>query len=502
MSEVIATPAATPALRFARGGPGRAGVAVLALTALADFLFYQQPGIGISAGLFIGFLGVGYFACLPHAGAPGRRLRAGLVLAASALPWVADAGWDQFLLSLAGCAIACGMLSVVPGEDVLRVAWRVVTGMGWRILPDVLRAAMAMRAARRGKWSPADAFIWVFPAGLGFVFLLLFAAANPIIGNVVSMSNWQDVYDVMFSQRVWFWAAVAALLWPFLMPVVLRPRRVLAAPAPGMGIGGVLLGRAAVLRSLIVFNALFAMQTVMDVDYLWLGQALPAGLSYADYAHQGAYPLIMTALLAGVFTIFATRPGSAAAASRLIRWLVLGWILQNVLLVFSSILRLKLYVDAYELTALRLAAFVWMGLVAVGLILIFVRIRLRLSNGWLLRANAVALGVTLYGCSFGNFANLVSMYDVKHCLEVSGRGQALDVDYLGTLGPQAIPALDYYQVHTVKPATGRPFAFLSRGVVGQTRDNLAASFLAEAPGWRGWNVWRWHLGTYLRTHAP
>jgi hypothetical protein len=62
------------------------------------------------------------------------------------------------------------------------------------------------------------------------------------------------------------------------------------------------------------------------------------------------------------------------------------------------------------------------------------------------------------------------------------------VGYLGTLGAQAVPALDYFQVYTVKSAARRPFAFLSRGVVGQTRDDLAAAFLAETQGWRGWNV--------------
>jgi hypothetical protein len=497
MSEVMAAPARVPVLRFARGGLGRAGVAVLALTELADFLFYGQ-GAGISVAVFMVGIGLAYAACLPRA--TGVLRRACMVLAVAASPWVADAGWDQFLLSVAGSAIACGMLTVQPGEDVWRAAWRVVSGIGWRILPDVLRAAMAMRAARRGKWSPADAFVWVFPAGLGFVFLALFAAANPIIGNLVSMFNWHDVCDLVFSNRVWFWVAVAACLWPFVVPGVVRPRKAVAAPAPGMGVGGVVLGRAAVLRLLIVFNALFAVQTAMDVNYLWLGRALPAGVSYADYAHQGAYPLIFTALLAGVFTIFATRPGSAAAESRLIRWLVLAWILQNVLLVFSSVLRLKLYVDAYELTELRLAALVWMLLVAMGLVLILVRIGLRRSNGWLLRANAVALGVTLYVCSFSNFVNVVSMYDVRHCLEVSGRGQPLDVGYLRTLGTRAIPALDYFQVHTVKSAVGRPFAFLSSGVVGQTRDDLAAAFLAETPGWRGWTVWSWHLDKYLATH--
>ena len=45
-----------------------------------------------------------------------------------------------------------------------------------------------------------------------------------------------------------------------------------------------------------VFNALFAVQSVSDLAYLWGGMRLPEGLSYADYAHRGAYPLIVTAL--------------------------------------------------------------------------------------------------------------------------------------------------------------------------------------------------------------
>ena len=52
------------------------------------------------------------------------------------------------------------------------------------------------------------------------------------------------------------------------------------------------------LRSLILFNLLFAVQTVLDIVYLWGNVALPADISYASYAHRGAYPLILTALIA------------------------------------------------------------------------------------------------------------------------------------------------------------------------------------------------------------
>ena len=38
---------------------------------------------------------------------------------------------------------------------------------------------------------------------------------------------------------------------------------------------------AAVQRSLVLFNALFALQTIMDIGYLWGGWALPPGMSHA-----------------------------------------------------------------------------------------------------------------------------------------------------------------------------------------------------------------------------
>jgi hypothetical protein len=53
--------------------------------------------------------------------------------------------------------------------------------------------------------------------------------------------------------------------------------------------------------------------------YLWGSATLPDGLTYADYAHRGAYPLIVTALLAGWFAIVATKPGTEAAGSAFTR---------------------------------------------------------------------------------------------------------------------------------------------------------------------------------------
>ena len=94
------------------------------------------------------------------------------------------------------------------------------------------------------------------------------------------------------------------------------------------------------------------------------------------------------------------------------RALVFLWVGQNVLLVVSSILRLNLYIETYLLTYWRVAAFIWMLIVAVGLVLIVVRIVTYRSNAWLISANLAVLAATIYVCSFVNFANLVASYNV------------------------------------------------------------------------------------------
>ena len=62
-----------------------------------------------------------------------------------------------------------------------------------------------------------------------------------------------------------------------------------------------LFGEKAVFRALLSFNGLFAVQNGMDAAFLWGRAGLPEGLTYAAYAHRGAYALIVTALLAAAF---------------------------------------------------------------------------------------------------------------------------------------------------------------------------------------------------------
>jgi hypothetical protein len=334
--------------------------------------------------------------------------------------------------------------------------------------------------------------VWVVPLALGTIFVLLFVAANPLIEEWFAALDLRSGAGKISFVRIGFWLAALSLIWPF---IFMRTRsmlrehvaaeiQVFSAAGSDAAPPGLLFGKGAILRSLLVFNALFAVQTVLDIAYLWGGVALPDGMTYAAYAHRGAYPLIVTALLAAAFVVMAMRPGSDAERSPLIRTLVFLWTGQNVLLVISSILRLDLYVAFYSLTYWRVAAFVWMLLVAAGLVLIVARIVLGRSNSWLVTMNFGSLVLALYVCCFINFPQLIADYNVEHSRQLSGTGTVLDSEYLVSLGPQAIPAMDRHLEQLM----------LSR----MRRDELATAHHGRMQDWRGWTYRYWQLMQYLR----
>ncbi len=319
--------------------------------------------------------------------------------------------------------------------------------------------------------------------------MFLLVSANPLLEKWVSLLNPGNTASHISLGRVLLWAAALSVVWPFIhvrwsgrreMPAYIVTAAALMQTMPSGQSN--FFGAATILRLLILFNLLFAVQTILDAVYLWGNAALPTDISYASYAHRGAYPLIVTALLAAGFVLAAMRPGGPADQSPVIRSLVYLWVAQNVLLVISSILLLDLYVQIYLLTWWRVAAFIWMILVALGLVLIVGRIALNRSNAWLIRANLITLTATLYACSLVNFAAVIADYNVSHSREATGKGVAIDMDYLFSLGPQALPAID------------RAIAFrgLDPALVSR-RGCLVEQQVKDTAFWRSWGFRSWRL---------
>jgi hypothetical protein len=498
------------------GFPARVGLA-LAHVAAADFLLYDQPW-ALSLTLLFGLVGATVLAI--HRAMflkGGLPIQLGLLIA-TLLPLIENV--SGLSVSVATALLAVFALSVSGRLDPLKsdlprigkalLAFLVVAP--FRMIRDTFRwRRVARRLGRRGLRFAVIA-VWIMPLALGAVFLALFGAANPVIDYWLSLIDLWKLLDLVELDRIVFWAFFLACIWAFLRPrlpyffrrlprlfglIAVAPKP-LAQVEPGARqrsaaetFEDLVFGRAAILRALILFNLMFAVETILDAAYLWGGVTLPDGLSYASYAHRGAYPLIVTALLAALFVLLALKPGSANSFDRLIRALVYAFVAQNILLVISSIFRLDLYVGIYALTYWRVAAFIWMGLVAIGLALISARIALGKSNKWLSSANLLALSITLYACCFINFAALIARYNVEHSYEMTGQSIALDGWYTRELGPQAFPAIDEF-------LAGRDvLTNQALGYLAEARANDEEYFRRMQMNWRSWSFRDWRLMRYL-----
>lgn len=484
----------------------------IALVAAVDILLFNAFS-GINWLLTGVLIAAAIVAMHPVAAGERRLLQIVGVPALALLPLAENVSPLSLVIALAGLAWLA-----LAASDQLRAGiasqWRRVAGFlliaPFRFIADLVRWPTRQVSRTAGVLSPLLG--WVMALAFGTVFIFLFGLANPIIEIWIAYIDplaWLEQLDLA---RLILWIVAAIAVWPFLAPRL--PVRLMRAtgnlfrarparPALDGSLAQSLVGRAALVRALVVFNAIFAVQTLMDAGYLWGGVALPDGLTYAEYAHRGAYPLIVTALLAAAFVLAAMRPGSATSADRTVRLLVYAWVAQNIWLVLSSILRLDLYVGVYSLTFWRVAAFLWMGLVAVGLALIIARIALDRSSEWLLSAALLSLGLLLYGCSFTNFAGVIARYNVQHSRELGGSGGPLDVEYIGGLGPAALPALHIFVVskHTVDVCQYQSGATDQLVCPDEAAHMLAtqlqADLSASMADWRGWSFRKWRLMRYL-----
>jgi Domain of unknown function (DUF4173) len=481
-------------------------IAAAGLTALADFLLYDgQYGVSL---VVLG-LAVAGMALVLNRQAGNQRLMVGGGLFVSALlPILENNSTLSILVFLSLSALGTLVISNTLRGGVFEMAvWfgRFFFTLPVRSIIDIIGWRKMARAAGATGLRFAKFGVWIMPIIAGLIFLALFGNANPVIASFIAKIDLWYLLQFLDFKRVCFWAVIFILVWPFLR-ARLPELKAKSKQEPKQGpenkraqtLESIIFGPAAILRALIVFNAMFAVQSLLDATYLIGGVTLPDGMTYAAYAHRGAYPLIATALLAAAFVLIAMQEGSAARESGLIRGLVYIWVGQNVLLVLSSILRLDLYIGTYGLTYWRVSALIWMALVAIGLLTIIWRIWRNKNAEWLVGSNIMNVAIALYACCFFNFAGVISTYNSTL--------ERQDTYYLTSLGPMAIPAID----RRVRSGQAGIIANYCYGydseevakTLAQCRLNMTADFLNDYQKWRLWSLRNWRLKRYLDRNQP
>lgn len=443
----------------------------------ADQLLFGASVIGLNLALVALALAAALVLARP-AVRKNRLGLAGLGAAAIAIAIMAD---RPSLLTALLFATSIGVATLSPrapaGGGVVAWAQRLIAAALVGLAGPLLDIRRVLRTRARAERPKLGALLTaaVLPVVGGAVFILLFSAANPVVEKVLGGFR-PAPPDV---PRLVLAGVFALMSWMALRPR--RLRRTLALPAAARDRELPIAAAASVAISLVVFNVIFAVQNALDIAFLWSGARLPGGMTFAEYAHRGAYPLIVTALLAGLFVLVFLRPGSAIASSVVVRRLVIAWIAQNLFLVASTMLRTVDYIDAYSLTRMRIAALLWMGLVGAGLVLIVWRLLRAKSGAWLVNANATVAAAILGLCCVVDLGSVAAAWNVRHAREAGGRGVSLDLAYFSKeLHGAGVVALAELEQRPLEPRF--------RCQVSRYR-RIEVAWLAERQ--TDWRSWRW-----------
>jgi hypothetical protein len=207
---------------------------------------------------------------------------------------------------------------------------------------------------------------------------------------------------------------------------------------------------AVVLGSVIL---LFTAFVVIQFQYFFGGQANIHldGFTYADYARKGFGELVTVAFFALLLFLGLSAIVKRESASQQTIFSILGVVLVALVAVMlvSAYQRLVLYENAYGFTRLRTYTHVFMLWVAV---LLAVVVALDLFQ----RQRVFALAAMLAALGFAASLMLINVdgFIVRQNVQRAVQGQVLDVGYLASLSPDAVPALvDFYHSQTLDTTT-------------------------------------------------
>ncbi|WP_231384064.1 DUF4153 domain-containing protein [Cellulomonas sp. URHD0024] len=391
-------------------------VVVGALCAIA--LVGHQPGLG--AALAGALVWVAAAPTLWRRRSAADLVTAVLSVALLAVVAIRAAGWVAGLCAVvaawAGASAVTGARSA-PAQLLAPLSWAAgaVRAVPW-LGAGVGRAA----GSRRGQLLVALRSVTI-TVGLLVVFGLLFASADDVFAGYLPRvhAEWLPAQLVV--------GALVAVVAGTFAHLALHPPTwsdLHLSPAPAAR-------RAEWLLPVVALDALVLAFVLVQVDTLVGGRI--GGMTYAHYARQGFWQLVVATALTLVVVAVAARRAPDRTTARV----ALGVLCVATLgVVASALRRMDLYVDTYGLTRLRLLVVV--GEVVLGVIVVLVVVAgVRWTGGWLPGAIVQAVAVGMLGLALINPDAQILRHNAA-----AGSTGPIDVVYLQGLSSDAAPAMD------------------------------------------------------------
>lgn len=194
----------------------------------------------------------------------------------------------------------------------------------------------------------------------------------------------------------------------------------------------------------ITLNLLLLFLNLLDIKNLWLENSDSA--NFAKALHASTFTLIFSIACAMLVVLYFLDGNlNFYSKNKKLKLLITCWIIQNVVLSFSVIMRDQAYVSLYGLTYKRLGVFAFAILCVQGLIVVYLKMVQRRSLFFLVKVTGILLYLFLAVSATVNWDRIIVQVNLS-----KGENQKPDIEYLMQLSSSILPDLYQHRKDLIK----------------------------------------------------
>ncbi len=472
-------------------------VHALVLGLAADLLLRDGPA-GIGFPMWIAILGVSIVALVSRVERvvppESRAWLVAAVLFSAGLAWRHSEVLQLLDLLATGVCLTMAAVSLQDPawmllrarlRDALWAMFHVARSTATGVVPVAVQARLDAQSVTTGRH---DTRAIARAAGLSAVLLAIFGVlllrADPIFASLLSIPQF-DIETALSHIAIFGFFAWIVGGWT---RGALNDEPI--APAPeGFGFT---LSTLDITMSLATLSALFAAYVGAQLAWFFGGETYlhaQTGLTASAYARRGFFELVwvvvlVVPLLLGIRAVIDANP----AVRRRHTMLSLPLIAMLGAMMISAVLRMRLYVEYYGLTEERFYPLVFMGWLAVVLVLVTSTV-LREDGRFFLAGAALTGFATLAALNVADPDVIIARVNVDRAATTLSRDAAgLDVVHLATLGGEAAEMAATAVISATK-ADARERCIAARELLSRWDPSSRRALRHSEPGgWRAWNA--------------
>ena len=189
---------------------------------------------------------------------------------------------------------------------------------------------------------------------------------------------------------------------------------------------------------IILVNLLFLIINIIDISKLWIAADFGKDSQITELVHHGTYMLIFSILLSMAIMLYYFRKNQNFYYKKsILQNASYLWIIQNVILLISVIIRNIHYIYSMGLAYKRIGLFFFLALVVVGLITLIIKIKSCKSAFYLLKINSFALYIGFVFFAVPDWDTIIAKYNTTRVNQYN-----VDVMFLLELDEKTLPYIE------------------------------------------------------------